>query len=247
MVALQGQELVAHVFVRASGQDAAAGHRYVLDLWHRCCERFALDEAVAAHPRRPPAELAPTAAAGGVLAARGAAGAGVHQIVLRRLREVLVLSVILAPPDVDSRGWPELEDDWDAVARPPAAGVIGAARILQARLAHPTADVDPAVARSRRRSGDRGGGAWSTTGVLRATAPLGPFAVWEADPPGAAGGPGHPRRAPDRGRGRCGPRRPAERVDVDSWHARADTVRPLPAARGESPLRAARPRGRGRP
>jgi hypothetical protein len=184
-VGLQGQEFVAHVFVRASGPDAAAGHRYVLDLWRCCCKRFTLDEAVADHPCRPPDELAPAAAAGGVLAARGAAGAGVHQIVLRRLREVLVLSVIRAPAsDADPRGWVELEQEWDSVVRPPTAGVIGAVRIVQARLAHPDVDVDPAALGPVVGAATGADGPWSATGVLRATAPLGPFAVWEADPPG---------------------------------------------------------------
>ena len=183
MTALQGRELVVHVFARASGRDAAAGHRYVLDLWHRCCERFALDKAFSTHPRNPPGDLAPTAAPGGVLAARDGAEAGVHQVVLRRLHDVLVLSVVRAPGDGDPRGWPELEREWKAVARPPTAGVIGVALILQARLADPAAGLDPATLGPAVRAATGVDGAWSADGVLREAAPLGPFAVWEADPP----------------------------------------------------------------
>jgi hypothetical protein len=186
MTTLQGQELVVHVFVRASGRDAAAGRRYVLDLWHRCCERFTLDQAVPGHPRSPPDpdDLVPTAAPGGVLAARTAAGAGVHQVVLRWLREVLVLSLIRAPGDGSPHAWPELEDEWNAVVRPPAAGVIGVTRILQARLADPAADLDPAVLAPVVGAAAGGDSGWSAGGVLRAAAPMGPFAVWEAEPPG---------------------------------------------------------------
>lgn len=63
--ALQGYELVAHVFVAADG--TSADRRFVEDLWHRCVVEFALDEAVApydggdapadrAAPGRSPAE-----------------------------------------------------------------------------------------------------------------------------------------------------------------------------------------------
>ena len=102
-----------------------------------------------------------------------------HQAVLRRLREVAVLSVVRSPAPDDRCGWPELDQAWETVVRPPTPGVLGSARILQARLADPAAalnptDLGPGVAAATGMAG-----AWSATGVLRQAKPLGPFAMWE--------------------------------------------------------------------
>ena len=168
---LQGFELVVHVFVAADG--TPADRRFVEDLWHRCVAEFALDEAVASYPADWPAALPATGEGETLLAVRS--GPDVHQVAARRVHDVLCLSLILAPPDAP--GWTELEASWARVRRPPTPGVLGTARILQARLAETDAALDvaalaPVVA-------ERSGTAWWRPGVLRAR-PYGPFAVWEA-------------------------------------------------------------------
>ena len=179
VAALQGHELVTHVFVAADGPDAGADRRWLLDLWHRCGEEFALDSAVAPFPRDPSEDLSPTSVPGGVVAALGRTGPGVHQAVLRRLREVIVLSVVRSPAEGDPCGWPELKWAWEKVTRPPSQGVIGMVRILQARLADPTAELDPTALGSVVAKAAGTPGLWSATGVIRQVETLGPFATWE--------------------------------------------------------------------
>ena len=171
---LQGYELVAHVFVAADR--SAAGYRQVSALWQRSVQAFALDDAVDRHPSELPATPPVVDEGEEFLAVRCGRAAGVHQVVVRRLHDVLCLSVVLAP--AQAQGWAELDAAWRAVQ--PAA-VLGSVRILQARLvdtsaAPDVAALDPVVA-------ERSGlppGSWRT-GLLRAEPPLGPFAVWEAD------------------------------------------------------------------
>ncbi|MDT0353623.1 CATRA conflict system CASPASE/TPR repeat-associated protein [Pseudonocardia charpentierae] len=179
---LQGEELVAHVFVAASAPSWEVDRTWVLDLWHRCSDRFGLD-AVAGHDRKPPDELTATAAPGGLLALRGGTGSGVHQVALRRLRDVVVLSVVRSPGAGQPEGWSELEAEWDAVLRPPTPGVVGEVRILQARLADPAARLDPAALGPVVEAAAGTPGEWARTGVLRDAVPLGPFAVWEVPDP----------------------------------------------------------------
>lgn len=170
--ALQGFELVVHVFVVADG--TPADRRFVEDLWHRCVAEFALDDAVASHPADWPTALPATGEGETLLAVRS--GPDVHQAAVRQVHDVLCLSLILAPPDAP--GWSELEACWARVRWPPTPGVFGTARILQARLAETDAALDvaalaPVVAE---RSGI---GGWRP-GVLRTQPPYGPFVVWEA-------------------------------------------------------------------
>ena len=170
--ALQGFELVAHVFVTAEG--TAADRRFVEDLWHRCVAEFALDDAVPPHPADWPATFPVTDEGETLLAVRS--GPDVHQVVARRVHDVVCLSLILAPPDTTS--WTELEASWERVQRPPTPGVLGSVRILQARLTDPGAALDVAVLGPV--VAERSGTALWRPGVLRAQPPYGPFAVWEA-------------------------------------------------------------------
>ena len=86
----------------ASGRDAVSGQHYLRELWRRCCAEIACDDEL-------PEDLGPTAAPGGMLAECTGAEPGVHQVILRRLRDVLVLSMLRAPDPndaADPRGWP---------------------------------------------------------------------------------------------------------------------------------------------
>lgn len=181
--ALQGQELVTHVFVAADGPAVDADRRWVLDLWHRYRDRFGLHDAVAGHPETPPDDLAPTAAPGSLLAIRAAAGPDVHQIMLRRLRDVVVLSAVRAPGPGGQDRWPELERGWAAELRPPTSGVLGTVAILQARTVDATAALDTAALGPVVATAVGTPGEWADTGVLRDATPLGPFAVWEVTGP----------------------------------------------------------------
>lgn len=182
MSVLQGHELVAHVFVAVDGPNRGADQRYVLDLWRHCRERYGLAEEVGPYPGDTPGDLLPGPAAGGMLAVRGGGGPGVQQVVLRRLRDVFVLSLVHAPAPGERLGWPALEREWDEVLGSPSPGTIGTARILQARLTDPVVPVDPIVLGSAVASASGIPGDWPEAGVLRLAAPLGPFAVWEAPP-----------------------------------------------------------------
>jgi hypothetical protein len=173
---LQGYELVAHVFVAADR--STAGYRQVSALWQRCVEVFVLDDAVGRYPSELPATPPMVDEGAELLGLRSGRAAGVHQVLARRVHDVLCLSVVLAP--AQAQGWVELDARWRAVQPPEAPGVLGSVRILQARLAGSAATLDvaaltPVVAE---RSG-LPAGSWRT-GLLRAEPPLGPFAVWEA-------------------------------------------------------------------
>jgi len=174
---LQGYELVAHVFVAADRSVAA--YRQLSALWQRCVQAFAVDDAVDRYPSELPATPPVVDEGAEFLAVRSGRAAGVHQVVVRRLHDVLCLSVVLAP--AQAQGWGELDAAWRAVRPPTAPVVLGSVRILQARLVGSAATPDvtalaPVVA-------ERSGlppGSWRS-GLLRAEPPLGPFAVWEAD------------------------------------------------------------------
>jgi len=172
---LQGHEFVAHVFVAVAGPEAAADYRYLADLWSRCFATFGMDGLVDPYPGELPA-VAPTVDEGeAVVAVRSRRAGGLHQVVVRRLRDVLCLSLLQAP--VPGLGWSALDAEWQSVLEAPTRGVLGSVRIMQARLPAPDAVLDVAALGPVVEA--QGGGRWCR-GVLRAEPPLGPFAVWEA-------------------------------------------------------------------
>lgn len=175
MTSLQGHELVVHVFLVAD--DTVEGHRRLLGYWDATCDAFEVTEPVADIDHTP-RELGPTSAPGGAVAARERRpGSGVHQLVLRRVHDVVVLSMISAPDPAERHGWAELEHEWAAAVgdiEPPR--VIGTVRILQARLTDPAAQPDTAALTPivEATAGS------VRSGAVRQAPPLGPFAVWEA-------------------------------------------------------------------
>ena len=147
--ALQGYELVAHVFLPVG---RPAEHAAARGLWDRAVAGFGLSDPVATHPATLPAEPPEVTDDESLLAARSGPARGVHQIVARRVHDVLCVSLVSAPAAAD--GWEELAERW-RVAAGTSSGVLGSVLIRQARLRDPAgrpADVDPAsVVPGRRR------------------------------------------------------------------------------------------------
>jgi hypothetical protein len=181
---LHGSEFVVHLFVATDGPQHDVDYRYLLNLWHRCCDRFGITNDVLGYDRKPPADPESPPGPGGMLAARISPGPGTHQVVLRRLYDVFCLAVLRAPAPAEGLGWLELEAEWSAVLGQPTGGVIGSGRILQARLADPAGvpAADAALASVVRAAipAAQAPEGWWNGGTARGTAPSGPFAVWEA-------------------------------------------------------------------
>ena len=181
-VGLERFEFVAHAFVAATGPHAAVGWTWLTDLWARLGSAFGIAQPIAGST----ADLPPRAPeADGVVAARTASAPGVHQAVVRRVGDVVCLSVVRAPTAGGPR-WDTFDAEWSAVLPTPTAGVLGVARILQAQLDDPAQPVDaaalgPVVAGMLPVAGD-----WSSRGIVRPEGSWGPFAVWEASGPSAA-------------------------------------------------------------
>ena len=167
--ALQGYELVAHVFLPVG---RPAEHAAARGLWDRAVAGFGLSDPVATHPATLPAEPPEVTDDESLLAARSGPARGVHQIVARRVHDVLCVSLVSAPAAAD--GWEELAERW-RVAAGTSSGVLGSVLIRQARLRDPAgrpADVDPAsVVPGRRR--------W-IGGPVEPERRIGPVALWEA-------------------------------------------------------------------
>jgi hypothetical protein len=180
---VQGQELVVHVVVAADGPVAEAGHTAARTLWNSCRTELALDTKIGSYDEDPPDPLGSPTAPEALIAARGSSGTGLQQAVLRRMRDVFVLSVVCSPGAGDARGWRELETGWNQVHGTRLPGVLGVVRVLQARLADPAAVLNPAALGPAVGAASGTPGDWSTTGVVRQAAPLGPFAVWEVAGP----------------------------------------------------------------
>jgi len=185
---LHGNEFVGHVFVAADGPQPEADRCYLLDLWHRCCDQFAITEGIDELALNPSIDRARPCGCGDIVAARTNSGPGKHQAVLRLVHDVFCFGVLRAPAPDDGLDWCELDAQWSAVLGQPTAGVIGSVRILQARLVDPLASptADPAQAAAVRGAWPCHDSArnWWAGGTVHRTALYGRFAVWEAsDPP----------------------------------------------------------------
>ena len=171
---LEGHELVAHVFIAATGPEREAAYRWVVELWHRCADELNIDDPLSPRPDAPPPDAPP--ATDGLFAARSSRIDGLHQLVLQRSGDVLCLSLLRAPSL--NIGWTALDAQWSAVLRPPTQGVLGTVRIAQARLADATAALDLALLGPAVAADSRWTGRW-TDGVLRDDLRLCPLAIWE--------------------------------------------------------------------
>lgn len=206
-VMLQAEALGVHLFVASTGDHRNDAVALVERVWHTCGELLGMTapvEGVGAglEPGHGWASWLRGAAGGGdargprgLVAARRRPGPGVRQAALRRERDVLCLSVMLAPDAAEGLGWAELDTLWSGVMRSvqgtagPGSVVLGSARLYLARLAEPetslpdapalpsTAPDNPLTAYVRERAPGAGEAPanWPCTGVV---VPQG-FAVWE--------------------------------------------------------------------
>ena len=171
-VALEGHELVAHHVLRLGDADR---HRVARELWERITAEFALTDAIARYPAELPAEPPAIADGESLLAARAGRAPGTHQVVARRVHNVLVLSYVCAPEN--DPGWTGFVERWRRARVESSSAVLGTVRILQARLADDgavPADVDPGelpgVPALQRWIG----------GVVEPETRLSPLGLWEA-------------------------------------------------------------------
>ncbi len=129
-----------HVFAPVGGEHAAEMYDYLRRLWDACGDQFGMWHPMdrLSLPRQPPERHRPvTAQVEEPIAARRHAGPGVFQGLLRRVHDVLCLSVMLAPPPESVPTWVDLRHRWAQVSEPVPDGLLGVAEIYQARLADP--------------------------------------------------------------------------------------------------------------
>jgi hypothetical protein len=151
-------ELVVHLFVAATGPDAADGYGWLRGIWANCHRLAGLDEslptdglgvAVALDPpsARPLADEAEVPLAG-----RQRGSAEVAQAVLRRRRDAFCLSAVLTPAVDTDDSWAAFDAMWDmVVGDDPPPALLGEARIYQGCLREPAAgDAGPGQRRCRR-------------------------------------------------------------------------------------------------
>lgn len=121
-----------HVFLPATGPDRHTALRWVRHVWQRCAEATGMNQAVGALAAVPPDAVEGLPAGSRPVAARTAAGPGVHQALLYREHDLLCLSVVLAPDP--ATGWEASERLWERLTddAPVAAPRIGEARLFLA-------------------------------------------------------------------------------------------------------------------
>jgi predicted nucleotide-binding protein len=142
------QELVIHVFFPRDGPHAATGYQQVRKLW-TACQRLGMTESIpgiAAPPLLPNSHAFPRADVIGA-AQKGHDGSR-RQAVLRRVHEVLNLSVALAQPlsyvpgtpqgqslgSARPMGWAEQGQLWSQASAPGTDAALGEARLYLARV-----------------------------------------------------------------------------------------------------------------
>lgn len=179
-VELERYEFVAHVYIAATGVPARAGYAWLTGLWLDLSTTFGISHQIGTTGTDLPLRI-PTRC--GVVSARAAAGSGRQEAVVRRVHDMLCLSVVRAPAP-DGPAWDVLDAEWSGVLPAPIPAVVGSVRILQAQLTDSEAPVDAGVLGAVVDGLLPTSGHWAQRGIVRAEVPLGPFAIWEAsDPP----------------------------------------------------------------
>jgi predicted nucleotide-binding protein len=181
------QQLVVHLFAPAEGPEAEAAYAALRDLWLGCRQFFLMREPIAGIglPQQLPGTYRELAGGAGYPADEEAALAAQErpdaecQAILRRHRDVLNLSVVLAAPEAapspasGHSWWQDLDSQWSFLSERASAALLGEARIYLARSAMPPGeqldDLLPAAARISYWGRDR-------------AATDGPLALWEALP-----------------------------------------------------------------
>ncbi|HEX4094109.1 MAG TPA: CATRA conflict system CASPASE/TPR repeat-associated protein [Trebonia sp.] len=181
------QQLIVHLFAPGEGPRAAASYAALRDLWLACRQLFLMREPIAGIglPDQLPATYRELAGSARYRADEEAALAAQErpdadcQAILRRHRNVLNLSVVLAapeaatPPASGHSWWQDLDSQWSFLAERSSAALLGEARIYLARSPRPADErldaLLPAAARISYWGRDR-------------AATDGPLAIWEALP-----------------------------------------------------------------
>jgi predicted nucleotide-binding protein len=181
------QQLVVHIFAPGEGPEAETAYAALRDLWLGCRQLFLMREPIAGIglPHQLPGTYRELAGSAPYLANEEAALAAQErsdaecQAILRRHRDVLNLSVVLAapeaaaPPASGHSSWQDLDSQWSFLSERVSAATLGEARIYLARSALPPGEhldtLLPAAARISYWSRDR-------------AASDGRLALWEALP-----------------------------------------------------------------
>lgn len=176
-----------HLFAPAVGPEAGTAYAALRELWLGCRQFFLMREPIASTglPQQLPDTYREPAGSARYPAADEAALAAQErpdaecQAILRRHRDVLNLSVVLAapegapPPASGHSWWQDLDSQWSFLSERASAALLGEARIYLARSAMPPGehldDLLPAAARISYWGRDR-------------AATDGPLAIWEALP-----------------------------------------------------------------
>jgi hypothetical protein len=136
-------ELVAHLFAPLSGPDAEAAVACLASCWAACRDELGMTRGIAEaglsarwpSPASPPSSSAPVAFPEGPLAGLQDP-AGEHQAILRRERDALNLSLVMAPLGSPAPTWHALAGRWRLLAPDPTP-LLGAVLIFQAKSAEP--------------------------------------------------------------------------------------------------------------
>ncbi|KJE20825.1 hypothetical protein FF36_04873 [Frankia torreyi] len=132
---LTAHEFVAHLYAPTSSPRAVELYTYLRGLWSRCQVELGMTSPIPALgvPPDPPAHSEPdeTAVFTPIAAARRE-GDGVHQVLLRRVHDVLCLSVSLAPRHGSDLTWARLRSDWASISEPLPDGLLGTAELYLA-------------------------------------------------------------------------------------------------------------------
>jgi predicted nucleotide-binding protein len=181
------QQLIVHLFAPGEGPRAAASYAALRDLWLGCRQLFLMREPIAGIglPDQLPGTYRELADSARYRADEEAALAAQErpdadcQAILRRHRDVLNLSLVLAAPEAATSPasghtwWQDLDSQWSFLAERSSAALLGEARIYLARSARPADErldaLLPAAARISYWGRDR-------------AATDGPLALWEALP-----------------------------------------------------------------
>ncbi len=172
---LSGAEFVAHIAVPAEGPLAQQAQAYLRQVWEKCGNEWGMTAGV---PGLAGTEIPVDSSSPGLLAARSRPGDGVHQAVVRRVRDLVCLSVVLAPPRSSAPCWRELDETWTRVAGEPPPGVIGVVRVYVGLLSFaagaPEIGVEAPAAVREAVPGDWTG-RWERRGTVTSTG----LGVWE--------------------------------------------------------------------
>ena len=188
------QEFVVHLFSPLDGPAAADAYLQVRDIWAACRDQLGMTEPIAGHPSGMPPGLRQVPSADGVLAAQQNR-AHDRQCVLRRMHDVLNLSVGLAQPAPAPGGpaqpamsWVDFAAIWSQANRASDL-MLGEVQVPLAKMpagntgaVAAAADLGESLDALLPPTGDRSRGWW-----LRGSTTDAGYAVWDTEPAGETG------------------------------------------------------------